>query len=73
MIDLRVHGIYMLKWVMNNLPLSCLWFLYDKSLHHERVNFKLSQNEIYGNHVTNVTDFSNAQNQRKVLNASQYS
>ena len=84
MIDLRVHGIYMLKWVKNNLTLSWrrplsyrnqsyIWFLYDKSLHHERVNFKLSQNEIYGNHVTTVTDFSNTQNQRKVLNASQYS
>ena len=84
MTDLRVHGIYMLKWVKNNLTLSWrrplsyrnqsyIWFLYDKSLHHERVNFKLSQNEIYGNHVTTVTDFSNTQNQRKVLNASQYS
>ena len=84
MIDLRVHGTYMLKWVKNNLTLSWrrplsyrnqsyIWFLYDKSLHHERVNFKLSQNEIYGNHVTTVTDFSNTQNQRKVLNASQYS
>ena len=84
MIDLRVHGIYMLKWVKNNLTLSWrrplsyrnqsyIWFLYDKSLHHERVNFKLSQNEIYGNHVTTVTDFSNTQNQRKVLNDSQYS